>query len=61
MYSLRVDISLHSGILSWFRVHNCKFIDCVGRIYLIDLEIKDTTYTVSFASDLRLEISNDVN
>jgi hypothetical protein len=46
MYSLRVDISLHSGILSWFRVHNCKFIDFVGRIYLTDLEMQ----TVHFVS-----------
>ena len=42
-------------------LNNSKFGDYVGRIYPIELEIKDTTDTVKSASylDLHLEIDNE--
>ena len=41
---------------------NCSFGDFVDRIYLIELEIRDSTDTDRFASylDLHLEIDNEV-
>ena len=45
----------------FFSLNNSKFGDYVGCIYPIELEIKDTTYTVKSASylDLHLEIDNE--
>ena len=42
-------------------LNNSKFGDYVERIYPIELEIKDTTYTVKSASclDINLEIDNE--
>ena len=44
-----------------FSLNNSKFGDYVERIYLIELEIRDTTDTVKSASylDLHLEIDNE--
>jgi hypothetical protein len=41
-------------------LNNSRFDNCVDRIYPIELEIKDTTYTDRSASylDLRIEIVN---
>jgi hypothetical protein len=42
-------------------LNNSRFGDFVDRIYLIELEIKDTTYTDRYASylDLHLEINSE--
>jgi CRISPR/Cas system CMR-associated protein Cmr5 small subunit len=44
-------------------LNNSRFGDFVDHIYLIELEIKDTTYTDRSASylDLHLEIDRDQN
>ena len=44
-----------------FHLNNSKFGDFVDRIYPIEVEIKDTTYTDRYASylDLHLEIDSE--
>jgi hypothetical protein len=55
-------LSFHMQLYRWFLwLNNCRFGDFVDRIYLIDLDIKDTTDTYISASylDLHLEIVNN--
>ena len=52
------DFTKHTSV---FSLNNSKFGDYVERIYSIELEIKDTTDTVTSASylDLHLEMDNE--
>jgi hypothetical protein len=42
-----------------FSLNNCRFCDFVNRIYPIELEIKDSTYTAMFASYLDIYLAID--
>ena len=55
-------LSFHMQLYRWFLwLNNCRFGDFVDRIYLIELDIKDTTDTYISASylDLHLEIDSE--
>jgi hypothetical protein len=55
-------LSFHMQLYRWFLwLNHCRFGDFVDRIYLIELDIKDTTDTFISASylDLHLEIDSE--